>query len=199
MKAFEREAKTILRSWYETSINPFATPIQRHMGRYATSMIEAIRRHRLRSDPNVLLWWRAVYALDTSSERLSKYFDMLSQVRAFFVRFRPGLVGRVAQVVADGNRNFGLFRLARDGPRRLGNAFNNLAGSSASWPVQIDEAGKARRARNRDAGWLALALMVVSIAIAVGSPHLRAAFGLIAILANSDRAELSLFTGRWKP
>jgi ubiquinone biosynthesis protein len=190
MKAFEREGKMILRLWYETSVNPFATAIERHMGRYATWMIEAIRRHRLRTDPNVLLLWRAIYALDASSERLSKYFDMLGQVRVFFVRFRPGLLGRVAKTVADANRNPALLRLARDGRQRFGNAFSNLSGVSAPWPLQVSESEKARRARNREMGWLALAVMGISLAIAAGSPHLHIPFRDLH-LWNGDRVGLA--------
>jgi ubiquinone biosynthesis protein len=193
MRAFEREGRMILRLWYETSVNPFATAIERHMGRYATWMIEAIRRHRLRTDPNVLLLWRAIYALDASSERLSKYFDMLGQVRAFFVRFRPGLVGRVAKMVADANRNPALLRLARDGPQRFGNAFSNLTGVSAPWPLLVSESVKARRARNREIGWLALAVMGISLAIAAGSPHLHIPFRDLH-LWNGDRVGLGFFT-----
>jgi ubiquinone biosynthesis protein len=196
MKAFEREAKAILRLWYETSANPFATPIQRHMGRYATAMIEAIRRHRLRSDPNVLLWWRAIYALDTSSERLSKYFDMLGQVRAFFIRFRPGLAGRVAQVVGDGNRNMALLRLARDGSQRIENVFINLTGSSASWPVEENESAKERIVRNRRTRWVALALIAVSLAVAARSPYLRISFRDHLHLEDGDCARHSCFTAR---
>jgi ubiquinone biosynthesis protein len=164
LKAFERDAKNILRSWYHTTLDPFATAQQRHMGRYAVYMIETIRRHRLRTNPDVLLLWRALYALDASSERLSEYFDMMAQVRAFFLEFRPGPIARVAGMLVDPRRNMALLRLARSGPAWSGQLLTDLS-RGAAWLVQSDEGPAVRAGADREARWLAAGLIVVSLGI----------------------------------
>jgi ubiquinone biosynthesis protein len=187
LKAFEREGKTILRRWYHTTINPFATAKQRHMGRYAVLMIEAIRRHRLRTNPDVLLLWRALYTLDASSERLSEYFDMMGQVRAFFVEFRPGPLTRVVKLMVDKKRNVALLDLARTTPGRAEQLLASVARREAPWPVRAKESPAEEKSADRDALWITAGLMSVAILVAARMPDLRglslAALGVLAVVA----------------
>ena len=186
LKAFEREGKTILRRWYQTTIDPFATAKQRHMGRYAVYMIENIRRHRLRTNPDVLLLWRALYALDASSERLSEYFDMMAQVRAFFIEFRPGPLTRVVRMLVDQKRNLALLQLARTAPASAEQLLSSVVRPETPWPVQSAESRAAQRTADREALCLAAGLVSVSLAVVarwsgIHGPALIAA-GLLALL-----------------
>jgi ubiquinone biosynthesis protein len=186
LKAFEREAKTILRLWHQTTVNPFATARQRHMGRYAVYMIEAIRRHRLRTNPDVLLLWRALYALDASSERLSDYFDMMAQVRAFFVEFRPGPITRVVRMLGDEQRNAALLQLTRHGPGRIGPLLTSVARRETPWPSQVAESPADRHAADREVRWLSAGLVSVSLAVMVkwsGMPGPSHVVAVIVVLA----------------
>jgi ubiquinone biosynthesis protein len=185
LRAFETQAKRILRLWYETSVSPFATAKQRHMGRYAVWMIEAIRRHRLRTDPNVLLLWRALYVLDASSERLSEYFDMMAQVRAFFLEFRPGPLGRVAKMLVDPERNAALLRLARQAPEYAEIFWSNVAGAEPRLAVLGEESASSHRAESRETRWLALGMVALSLVALAQSPHVGVPFkfGAAIVLA----------------
>lgn len=186
LKAFERDAKTILRLWHQTTVNPFATSKQRHMGRYAVYMIEAIRRHRLRTNPDVLLLWRALYALDASSERLSDYFDMMAQVRAFFVAFRPGPITRVVRLLTDEQQNAVRLQLARHGPGQLEQILTNVTAGEMAWPSQVTESPAAQRAADREVLWLSAGLVSVSLAATVKwsiITHPSVAVALAAVLA----------------
>lgn len=186
LKAFEREAKTILRLWHQATVNPFATAKQRHMGRYAVYMIEAIRRHRLRTNPDVLLLWRALYALDASSERLSEYFDMMAQVRAFFVEFRPGPITRVVRMLVDEQRNAALLQLARHATGRIDQVLTSVARRETAWPAQIAESPSDRHAADRDVMWLATGLVSVSLAVLMkwsGLPGASLVVAVVVVLA----------------
>ena len=179
LRAFESEAKRILRQWYETSISPFATAKERHMGRFATWMIEAIRRHRLRTNPDVMLLWRALFVLDASSERLSEYFDMMGQVRAFFLEFRPGPIGRVATMLVDPDRKAALLRLAQQGPPQMERVLGGLTRAERSWPVVTEEAQSEHRLRDRQIKSLAWSLLAVSLCTIAGSPYLSLLYKII--------------------
>jgi ubiquinone biosynthesis protein len=179
LRAFESEAKRILRQWYETSISPFATAKERHMGRFATWMIEAIRRHRLRTNPDVMLLWRALFVLDASSERLSEYFDMMGQVRAFFLEFRPGPIGRVATMLIDPNRKASLLRLAQQGPGGMERTLSGLTLAERSWPVVAEEAPGDHHLRDRQIKSIAWSLLAVSLCAIAGSPYLSLLYKII--------------------
>jgi len=183
LPAFETQAKLIMRLWYETSVSPFATAKQRHMGRYAVWMIEAIRRHKLRTDPNVLLVWRALYVLDASSERLSEYFDMMGQVRAFFLEFRPGPLGRIAKMVVDPDRNAAIFRLVREAPAYSETFWDHFTLGETPFPVLANESGGTHRAGNRKVMWLVLGVIGLSLGAAVQSPHLDGQFKVTVAVA----------------
>jgi ubiquinone biosynthesis protein len=172
LRTFERDAKRILRQWYETSISPFATTRERHMGRFATWMIEAIRRHRLRTNPDVMLLWRALFVLDASSERLSEYFDMMGQVRAFFLEYRPGPIGRVFAMVADPERNAAVLRIAERGPGQLGRIRDKVIRGARSdggdfCEVVVDESRHAERVNDQQVKLLVWGVLSISLAVFV--------------------------------
>jgi ubiquinone biosynthesis protein len=168
LKAFEHQAKKILQLWYETTISPFATSKERHMGRFATWMIEAIRRHKLKTNPDVMLLWRALFVLDASSERLSDYFDMMGQVRAFFLEYRPGPIGRVVTMLADPVRNTVLLHLAQRGLPRMEPVINKLNRFEASIALVDDESQNIHRARHFQNTVITLGVLTLSLCTIAG-------------------------------
>lgn len=149
LKKFERDGKAIIQLWYQTSINQFTTAKERHMGRYAMQMIEVVRNYRLRTDASTVLLWRALYALDSSSERLSAYVDMMAQIRAFFMEERPGALQRVADMLADRNRTRSLFQLGTEAPKRVGRVLSELAHSQLQLTINTSESESSRRQSDR--------------------------------------------------
>jgi ubiquinone biosynthesis protein len=164
LRAFERDGRAVLYRWYQTSINPFTSAAERHMARHAIRMIEVVRRHRLRTDPNAVLLWRALYALDSSSERLSAYFDTMAQIRAFFIQLRPGPLERIATTLGDRSLSLSLARLGRDAPVCAEGLLSDLIrGEFQVLPV-TDESTSLRRARNHRLKLLAQIMVGASIA-----------------------------------
>ena len=134
------------------------------------------------TNPDVLLLWRALYALDASSERLSDYFDMMAQVRAFFVEFRPGPITRVVRMLVDEERNAALLQLARHGPGRIEQLLTSVARRETPWPSQVAESPDDRHAADRDVMWLAAGFVSVSLAVLMKWSGLPAASLVVAVV-----------------
>lgn len=164
IKEFERVGKAIMRLWYHTSMNPYATPKERHMGRFAVKMIEVVRHYRLHTDPNTVLLWRALYALHSSSERLSDYFDMMAQIRAFFIEERPGALQRVATMLSDRQRTMTVFRLGAQTPENVGNLLGDLSDYKLQLRTQTNESKTLRRQSDRRSLSLTQAVVFLSLA-----------------------------------
>ncbi len=99
-KNFEIEGKSVLRRLYRGIQNPSAPIRDRHLGRYWGEMFGVIRRNRLRMSTDTLLFWRALNTLDSSAVRLSALFDLGTELRHFFERFRPSLSERIIHLLS---------------------------------------------------------------------------------------------------
>jgi len=164
IKEFERVGKSIMRLWYHTSMNPYTTPKERHMGRFAVKMIEVVRHHRLHTDPDTVLLWRALYALHSSSERLSDYFDMMAQIRAFFIEERPGALQRVATMMSDRQRTMTVFRLSAQVAGSAENLLGNLSDYKLQLRTQTNESKTLRRQSDRRSTSITQAVVFLSLA-----------------------------------
>jgi ubiquinone biosynthesis protein len=164
IKEFERVGKSIMRLWYHTSMNPFTTPKERHMGRFAVKMIEVVRDHRLHTDPDTVLLWRALYALHSSSERLSDYFDMMAQIRAFFIEERPGALQRVATMMSDRQRTMTVFRLSAQAAGSAENLLGDLSDYKLQLRTQTNESKTLRGQSDRRSLSVTQAVVFLSLA-----------------------------------
>lgn len=157
--AFERDAKRVLRGWYQAAIDPERAPEERQLGRWLGDLTGVLRRHRMRYGAETLLFWRALHALDSTAQRFGPYFDILAALRDFFARTSPPLRERVADAVPDADRRRLLLdsaRLARRGALRR------------PWRIASPESESAheRRRENARAKLLATALVMVAAALA---------------------------------
>jgi ubiquinone biosynthesis protein len=97
-RRFAKESKELFRQWYAASVDPFASPDERHLGRFSAGMFEIVRRNHVRLTVDTLLFWRALNALASTAVRLPDYFDLLGEMRRYFEATRPGLAERVAEL-----------------------------------------------------------------------------------------------------
>jgi ubiquinone biosynthesis protein len=100
-EAFRREARAVLQTWYDVSLRAGATVPERHIGKYTGQMIDISRRYGLRYDMSYLLYWRALNAMDSTSLRLSKTFDLIAELRQFFSEIRPSPAQRLLDALTD--------------------------------------------------------------------------------------------------
>lgn len=97
--AFARETREVFGAWYRASADPSTPRERRHIGFYWSEMMAVFRRHHIRMNLDLLLFWRAIFALSATALRLDPSFDLLDHVRRFFRRTRPPIAERVREAV----------------------------------------------------------------------------------------------------
>src|SRR5205814_6362809 len=112
----KRDVYAIMRGWYEASRTSASSLAERHLGKYFSEFITAIRANKVRMGLDTLLFWRALLALDSTALRFEAQFDLLGELRSFFGQHRPSPVERVLAVVTNRELALDLFDLARFGP-----------------------------------------------------------------------------------
>jgi ubiquinone biosynthesis protein len=83
--AFETDVKQVLKRWYVSSTGG-GDADDRHLGKYISEILDLSRRHAVRMNWDLALFWRTMHALDTTALKLPQYFDTLAEMRAFFAR-----------------------------------------------------------------------------------------------------------------
>jgi len=84
LDAWRHDVSSALASWYRDLIDPRAQLADRHMGNLQGKIAVAMRRHHVRTRQNLLLFWRALVLLDTTTLRLPTRFDLVVAMRSFF-------------------------------------------------------------------------------------------------------------------
>lgn len=191
-EGFRAEARDVLREWYEVSLQEDSPVAARHLGKYIGRMIDISRRYRLLYDMSFLLYWRALNALDSTALRMSPSFDLMAELRDFFEENRPGLLDRLAQVALDQRRWTVAQQLKRQVPDRAAAAVGAAARTRLEPPVVAGERGRARRAGNREARWVAAALAGTSLVVLAGSSGLAAAAATVAVALGAAIGTLSV-------
>lgn len=193
IRAFEREAKKVLRAWFEAVRDPQRPPAERHLGKYLGEITEALRHNRLRMSPETLLFWRSLHALDSTALRFGPYFDILTAMREFFERTRPSLVRRAIDAAAHPNRTAIVAELGQLSRQRL-TALMRADGSRLRASLVLDEAPELRRSENRSARLGAAAIVALSLVTLVATqdpPAVRLAGALaMVLLAVASLAEV---------
>lgn len=178
---FEREGIRILGNWYNASINPYASTTERHLATHGAEMLEVVRQNRLRLSMNTLLFWRALYTLDSVALQLSDYIDLMTQIKEFFYERRPGLLGRVVELLHVSKQNLAAMEFGRPLVTDTWTLMNDLSRGRQQWPVQTNGGRPSRRRRIRVGGTIALALAGASIAILTAIADRNGPLGLVAI------------------
>jgi ubiquinone biosynthesis protein len=89
--ALSREGVAMLRKWYEASIRQDSHLQERHLGKSAEEALNLLRRHRLRTGMETLLFWRMLLVLDSTVFRVSPTFDLLAELISFFDQSRSSI------------------------------------------------------------------------------------------------------------
>lgn len=165
LRAFEQDGKSVFRQWYQTSVNPYSTASDRHIGKWGREMLEVARRHRLRARAEILLFWRALYVLDYSALRLSEYFDIISATRSFFERIRPGIMERVLKVATGENVRDVLPELGYRTTDRLSNILDGLTRAAPNWPLYHKESSQLCRIYDGQIKCLSLGAVGISLLV----------------------------------
>jgi ubiquinone biosynthesis protein len=172
--AFRREATAILRAWYQVSTDPHSSVEQRHLGYSTDQMLRVVRRHRLRMSMDTLLFWRALFALDSSALRLSHHFDLLHELRLFFEERRPGVTERLLELVTNEERTLAVAELALGPAEAWWSLLGGPPGSRTEIPCTIARRKPMERGGQTAAARLTGALIGLGLAVLVTAVRLDA-------------------------
>jgi hypothetical protein len=166
LDGFRRHTIELLHRWHRAAQDPSASVRQRHMGTFMTESLSAYRRLKIRMDTDLLLFWRALFMLDSTGLRAGQHYDLVAITRSFFERIRPGIGARVARVLIDANRRKPAVRLTRDAPRLVDAIVRRLRGGSGLDARLAQPSIDDRVASRRQLGALLLALAAAAAAAA---------------------------------
>jgi ubiquinone biosynthesis protein len=190
--AFRAEARAVLQRWHAVSADPHTTLEEKHVGGYIGRMIDISRRNRLVYDMRYLLYWRALNALDSTALRISKSFDLMQELRAFFEEVRPGAGERLAIALRAPRTWMSVAELAREVPPRAERMVADLAAGRFETATRAAEARGPARARSREATRVAASVASVGGLVVVARANLPDPTRLVALLLALPATLLAL-------
>jgi ubiquinone biosynthesis protein len=173
-RRFSAETTAVFRAWYEASRDPSAAVEERHLGRFSAEMFDVVRRNHVRMTTDTLLFWRAMNILAATAVRLPEHFDLLGEVRGFFLTSGPSWFERLA----DAGGGWSPDRASRDGQATLGAAERlgaDLVAQRVRCLAELHPAGEPARAATDQARQLAAVAVGLSLLLAATAPALEAA------------------------
>ncbi len=173
MMVFEQEVKYILNRWYQTSINPFSSIEERHLGKYNGEIFDAIRRHKLQGGINTLLFWRGLCILDGSILNLHEHVELMSELRSFFIQVRSTFADHMGKMMVDWYLAFDYLKLTEEIPNYFSGFLNRLSQEEESGYFNTIDSPKNKCFQNCKVKWLSLGTMWI-------------AFSAIAATFNQD-------------
>ncbi len=163
-EAFELECKTILRSWVEAIRNTDTPVEQRLVAGFSEEMFAVVRRHHLIVGLDTILFWRAMIILDATVLQLCHGFDLLKELREFFVLHRPGLLERIRDS-ARLETAAAAVNLAGSLPKFVEDLLRSMTQGQFKPLVTVDESTLLRQDNSERLGIIALACFGVSLAL----------------------------------
>lgn len=178
---FAEQGTEILTRWYESALDPAVPMADRHFGKYAGQMTEAVRKNGLRLSMDTLLFWRTLHTLNATALRVVPEFDLLAELRQFFNEMRVGPATRLQTVLHDPGWRDGVVAL---GSRVTSGAAARIGTSTgAALMVTSGQASVDRRGKDLAALQLSAALVLLSLVTLASALHLAAAIRLAAVVA----------------
>lgn len=169
-QGFVREARARIRRWIEIENSPNRPFSERTFAKFSDETFPSARRHHFLVSNELLLFWRAMIVLDATIIRLCPDFDIFSDLRAFFGRFRPGLVDRAIEIVTPETHLSTLVQLATTSAKRLGDMLSAVAAGKFELNVMTKESPETRRLENRRVRLIVLALLGTSVLLLTRLP-----------------------------
>ena len=183
--AFRRDFSAETRSWLGRlwdggpTTNGGPPPGERSpIGEWMVGVMRLARHHRLGLPPRILSMYRALLTAETVANELGTGADLGSVGREFFtgLRLEQTLRGFTPDNLQQLALN--LVGLVRDSPGQLHQILSELADGRFAVGMNMSEAPRAERARNRRARIIATAVLSVSVAVLLAVPGLPAVAGV---------------------
>jgi ubiquinone biosynthesis protein len=181
--AFRRDFSAETRSWlgriWDDRTNGGPPRGERSpIGEWMVGVMQLARQHQLGLPPRTLSMYRTLLTAETVAHELDTSADLGSVGREFFtaLRFEQTLRGLRPDHLQQLGLN--LVGLVRDSPGQLHQILSELADGRFTVAMNVAEAPRAERARNRRARIIATAVLSVSVAVVLAVPGLPAVGGV---------------------
>jgi ubiquinone biosynthesis protein len=158
-----REVSAMMLDWYAASKDGGSAVAQRHLGRYINEFIAIIRRNHARMSYGLLLFWRALMTLDATALRFQRQFDLLAELRAFFVARRGSMLAATLGPAAMWDRTLAVERTCREAPADLERARRVAEGSDAAVALDVYVTPERRGGRADPVKALGAAIAVIAL------------------------------------
>lgn len=176
LEGFRAETLRLMNHWYATAKDPAAPVVERHMGTFINNTLRLYHRFRVRLALDMLLYWRAIFLLDSTALRLARHVDLLSEMEAFFTAHRRPLPLQLEEILLAPERHRELEGLTRRGPGAL---LANRSSRERKLILSRKQATWSRREQSRRAVAWSLAVVGISLAVlALGATGSASALGL---------------------
>jgi ubiquinone biosynthesis protein len=180
LASFRRQAIALMRQWRRLASDASVAPELRLAGRFSDRMSTLVRTHRLRMSMDTLLFWRVLITLDSTALRFTAHFDLLHELRTFFLGTQVDdfMQAFTAQVAPDRQLAEVRERLA-DGIR-AGEVLRQATGSTPLRTVSAESPHAAAAAASRT---VRLTIAIVMIAAIAPAAHVVRSWNPSAALA----------------
>lgn len=163
LAAFQREARAVFSSWYAYAQKPDSPFRERMVARFADIMFTVVHHQNLKISIDTLLFWRSMIVLDATLLQLWQGFDLLGELRNFFVQYRPGVIDRAIEVLMPEKSLITLVQLAGNSASRVDEILSRLVSGRFEADVTIRESPRTQRSENSRVRSIVLALAGASI------------------------------------
>jgi ubiquinone biosynthesis protein len=190
MDRFRTDVLEVLGRWYRALMQKDAPIEERHLARYTGEMINVSRRHGLIYDLNYLLFWRALNNLNATLWHVDPDYDLIRELRAFFMEVRPDPLERTFAAMRQPSWRQAVADLAFRFPSAAEASLGGEAGTR--WHIAASHSPRKERDAAAEAGWstallLTLAAVILLTAVPMQWPLQAALAGLVGAFAFMTR------------
>jgi ubiquinone biosynthesis protein len=162
-----RDVYAIMRGWYDASRESGAPLAERHLGKFISEFIEAIRNNKVRMGLDTLLFWRALLVLDATALRFKSQFDLLGHLRRFFERERPSFQERMLDLATDPRIARRMYELAHAAPADALETLEIAQSPRPLFAIRPDDAPQRARRHNEAARQITAATIAAAMLVLI--------------------------------
>jgi ubiquinone biosynthesis protein len=197
LRLYHRDMLAVLGKWHRVVADPTAETLEKLSVGFQTQVLQLMRRHHVRTQPDQILFWRTIGWLDILAHRVSPNIDLLAIMGRFFHAHRPSRAERFLAHVTSETRlaeAAAFSDTASDLPLRLAARLGAAAGNGRQ-PV-LRTSTSSRPEENLPAKQISLALMAGAIALIAANPDLNEFLRASAGAVSAVFSVLAVFS--WK-
>lgn len=171
LRAYRRDMLAVLMKWSAVVADPTSQLSEKLSVNFQTQVLLIMRRHRVRTEPDQILFWRTLGWLDVLANRVPGNVDLLDLMSRFFASTRPSAARRF--IAATNSRSgYEYADLSLQAPAFAVRLLSRLRRARGRPAFRISTLPRPATARPRQ---LVLALVAAALVILTANPDLDGA------------------------